>query len=75
MCVSVPHFCPLFCVIFIKRACFLYIEHVVHGPLPDDWTGFSTEFAESLKGILFHSPFLPFVSPLVCPFVSYTFST
>ncbi|KAM0840854.1 hypothetical protein ACQ4PT_059380 [Festuca glaucescens] len=33
------------CVLFFA----MYIEHVVTGPLPTDWTGFPAEFAESLK--------------------------
>jgi hypothetical protein len=36
----------------IYFVCFLacYIDHRVRGPFPDDWTGFSAQFSESLKG-------------------------
>jgi hypothetical protein len=50
-----------------------YIEPVVYGPLPDDWTGFPTAFVERLKGILLGSPFLLFHFPFCAHWFAHTF--
>ena len=62
-------FSPCLCTV----SCFC-IEHVVHAPLPDDWTGFSAAFVETLKGIVrlsFYGVRLPccHALSLTCPLI------